>query len=106
MSKVYIAGKITRVKNYREQFAEAERHLKQKGYETLNPARIKHKKDAGYSYYYWKALSLLKQADYIYLMPCAWQSPGAKIEMQIAELCQIPRLWTEKNIDAREKEIK
>lgn len=90
--KVYIAGKITGVENYREKFAAAEKMLKEKGYKPLNPARIKEKAGAGYDYYYWKALALLKKADLIYLMPCALQSPGAKVEIQIAELCGIAEL--------------
>lgn len=93
--KVYIAGKITGVENYREKFAIAEFRLKKNGYKPLNPARIKYKKGAGYRYYYFKALRLLEQADFIYLLPCFWDSPGAKVEKQIADLCGIPELQIE-----------
>ncbi|MDR1695609.1 MAG: DUF4406 domain-containing protein [Endomicrobium sp.] len=90
--RVYIAGKITGVENYREKFAIAEKMLKEKGFDVLNPAKIKTKDGAEYKYYFFKALEMLKHSDLVYFMPCAAQSPGAKVEIQIAELCGIPEL--------------
>ena len=36
--KVYIAGKITGNPDYKQQFAEAEKKLREKGHATMNPA--------------------------------------------------------------------
>ena len=40
MSKVYIAGKINGLDNYREIFKAAETKLQEKGHITLNPAEL------------------------------------------------------------------
>jgi nucleoside 2-deoxyribosyltransferase len=38
MNKAYIAGKITGNPNYKQEFAEAEEHLKAEGYVIMNPS--------------------------------------------------------------------
>jgi hypothetical protein len=83
--RVYIAGKITGEKYYRQKFAAAERKLKARGYEVINPARmVKVEKWKTYRDYLQESMLLLFQADFIYALPCWTKSKGATLEVSFA----------------------
>lgn len=82
--KVYIAGKVRGLKNYREKFKEAEDKLKEKGYVILNPAKLPEGMDA--EDYMKICIPMLEVADSIYLLNNWRNSEGAKVEKAYAEL--------------------
>lgn len=87
---VYISGKITDWKNYESDFAEAEKILKKQGYDVYNPAR----QTQGTTLRAIMLLNIIQltQCDYIYYLPTADISKGAKIEKLYAEYVGIPEL--------------
>lgn len=80
--KVYIAGSITHNPNYKEQFAQAERTLKDAGYEVVNPVKPEGNK---YKWYIDEGLKQLMQCDAIYLLRNWQQSKGACLEKRYAQ---------------------
>lgn len=85
MKKVYIAGKVRGLKNYREIFREAEKELQEKGYITLNPAELPEGMNP--EDYMRICIPMLEVADAIYLLSNWVDSQGAKVEKAYAE-CQ------------------
>lgn len=49
--RVYISGAISGVKDYEKKFSKAEKDLKAKGYETINPCTLPHDHDKSYESY-------------------------------------------------------
>lgn len=82
MDKVYIAGKITGLENYKEKFADAEKELAEKGYLCMNPSIL----NEGFEWkeYMHICLSMLDVCNTIYLLDNWQQSEGAKTELQYA----------------------
>lgn len=79
----YIAGPITGVKDYKNNFANAEEKLKSKGYSVFNPATF----PVGMSYnsYIKICKSIIEEVDAVYMLK-GWQdSAGASIERVYAE---------------------
>lgn len=74
--KIYIAGPITGILNYRNHFAAAERKLKRKGHITINPSFL----PAGLSDYMMICKSMIDQADALYLLNGYQSSIGAMEE--------------------------
>ena len=92
-TKIYIAGKITGVANFKEIFAEAEKELKQRNYEVFNPANIELEhcdncecsEGQIWAKYMLKCLPQLAQCDVICLLPNWRESEGARIEYLFAK---------------------
>ncbi len=80
---IYIAGKITGDKNYKRKFNKAEKMLKGRGFETLNPAKLIDPKKE-YDEQMKDCLMLIDKADTIYLLKDWQDSKGAKIEKDYA----------------------
>lgn len=81
--KIYIAGKITGVPDYKEHFARAREKLEQQGYTVLDPSHL----PGGLTPadYMRICLAMVESADIICLLP-GWQdSPGADIERSYAK---------------------
>jgi len=76
--KVYIAGKITDNPDYMEQFAEAEKVLKQAGYAVMNPTIL----PAGFEHHeYMKVcLGMVDACKSVYMLNNWRDSKGAKME--------------------------
>ena len=43
--RIYISGKITGQKDFKQRFSEAEQMLTEKGYEVVNPVSLPHNHD-------------------------------------------------------------
>lgn len=91
-TKVYIAGPITGVEDYRERFAEAERHLTAQGYIALNPAILP--EGMSPADYMRICLAMLDTADAVAMIPGWGKSIGAGIERALAEYEGKP-VWLE-----------
>lgn len=93
--KIYISGGITGVKNYKRKFNKAERLLKKKGYEVINPVTIGDalnmpsgiSAEKAYSRYMLADIKALLGCNAIYLLKGWSDSRGAKIEAMVAEAC-------------------
>ena len=83
--KIYIAGKVRGLKNYREVFKAAEEKLQAKGNVTLNPAELPEGMNG--EDYMRICIPVLEVADAIYLLDNWKDSEGAKVEKAYAE-CQ------------------
>ena len=92
MKKVYISGPISGIEraDYLERFAEAERLLREYGYNVVNPTRFLLcrwqwlYKIIGYKLTLLYDLYRLMHCDLIYKMPTWKQSKGANIESCVA----------------------
>ena len=81
--KIYIAGKITGVENYKENFAAARDALLAQGHKTvLNPADLPPGLCPGE--YMKICLSMIDAADMVVMIPGWGTSPGAAVEMLYA----------------------
>ena len=75
--KIYIAGKITGNKKYKEIFAEAERAYS-KSFTVLNPATLP--KDMSAADYMRICFAMIDIADCVAFLPGWRTSPGARLE--------------------------
>lgn len=89
--RVYISGPITRSASAEIDFAEAESRLKNLGYNPVNPLHIEPPPSGvhSWSYYMRKAIALLVECQYIYMIPGWEYSDGAKIERELAKKINI-----------------
>jgi hypothetical protein len=83
---VYISGAITNDKHYRRKFAKAEKRLRKRGFEVINPAKIGDLMPKSFSHrdYMDIDLELLKKADAIYMLKGWHFSIGATVEFMYA----------------------
>ena len=74
--------------NAREAFDEVEMHLKEHGYEVINPLKINVDnigKNLGWKEYMIADIIELLRCDYIYMLPNWTKSKGALLEKAIAD---------------------
>ena len=83
--KIYIAGKVRGLKNYKEVFKKAEKESQNKGHITLNPAELP--EGLHWTDYMKICIPMLEVAEAIYLLNNWQDSTGAKVEKAYAE-CQ------------------
>lgn len=76
--KIYIAGKITGLKNYKELFNKAEEQLQAKGYLVMNPAIL----PVGFEWLEYMTIcyKMIDVCDEIYMLNNWMDSDGAKAE--------------------------
>lgn len=97
MSKIiYIAGKMADVPDYVEKFGRAQEYLEDMGYIVLNPAVLP--KGMPADRYMPICLSMLCQADEIFMLDNAVFSKGAKLERTFAEYQGKPVKFTRPEI--------
>lgn len=81
----YISGKITGVERTAEkQFQAVEDKLTAKGFKVINPFKLDHNHDKTWESYMKVCIAALVNCDVIVMLPNWQNSPGAKIELQIA----------------------
>ena len=87
--KIYIAGPITGVSNYKETFAKAERELIKMGHVVLNPAVLPEGL-GDHRVYMSLCLPMVEAADAVLMLPGWQKSTGACMEWGYAQgLCKI-----------------
>lgn len=81
--KIYIAGKITGLKNYKELFKKAEDRLISKGNVCMNPAVL----NPGFEHHeYMKVcFAMINVCDIVYFLNNWEDSKGAKMEYEYAK---------------------
>lgn len=84
ISKIYIAGKINGLKDYKQKFKEAEDKLLSKGHICMNPAKL----PAGFPYeaYIPICTAMIDQCDAVYMLDNWSNSKGAKVELEYAKI--------------------
>ena len=86
---VYISGGITDVPDFKERFKKAERHLRELGFNVINPAGLQDNVTIGdFTHYDYMnfCIGLLELSDCVYFLDNWEQSDGSKSEMQQARL--------------------
>lgn len=85
--RVYISGGITGVSDYKEHFEYAEKKLKEKGYEVVNPAKINALLPTSCEYEDYMKMSIceLSLCDTIYMLKGYQTSKGALRELEYAK---------------------
>ena len=81
--RVYISGKITGDRGYKQKFRTAELTLLALGHEVLNPAEGNEGLTDAEAMR--RAVGLLLTADAIYMLPDWMHSPGAMLERELAK---------------------
>lgn len=88
--KVYVSGKITGTRDYKLRFANRARHLKEMGYDPVNPVPIieYHQKLEGRFFSHDECMKILipylDECDAINMLPGWEDSPGAREEYVFA----------------------
>jgi len=84
--KIYISGKITGTSDYMDRFAKAEKALRAKGWEVVNPAKecAEMPKNLPWEEYMKHDVRLLAGCDAIYMLDGWRQSRGACLERELA----------------------
>ena len=88
--RVYIAGPITGVEGYEENFNRAEAVLEALGFEPVNPISDGLVAGADYKFYIDRGLMRLMHCDAVCFLPGWNNSKGAKPEHHYAEICEVP----------------
>lgn len=79
--RVYIAGAMTGVFNYKEKFTEAEEYIRGLGHIVVNPSFL----PEGLSDYYEINKAMIDQCDAIYVLLRSENSVGTKKEIEYAK---------------------
>lgn len=90
--KVYLSGRVSGFKHYREAFAQAEKELLDMGYDVLNPASGADNLTEAEAMR--RAVNMLLQADVVVMLPHWEQSDGALIERHLARKLGLP-IWNQ-----------
>ena len=98
--RVYIAGPIAGIDNYKDRFRRAEILLERAGYQPVSPVG----EESGYTYrdYINRGLSKLATCDAICMLPGWMGSRGAKLEKWYAETVKLPVMF----IDSKYARVK
>ena len=98
--KLYIAGKVTGVSDYKKKFARADQWLKLAGYDVCNPAAFE-LEDASWNDAMRFVIPKMLECDGVALLPNWRKSRGAKLEVYIARKlgmpCKPAQRWLEKS---------
>ena len=88
MMKIYLSGRITGNRRYKEEFAEARRRCEEAGYIVLDPSVLPEGMDA--ADYARICLAMLDSADRVAMLPDWEMSQGATQERRYALYCGKP----------------
>ena len=87
--KVYLAGRITGRKNYRDEFAKAAQELRLKGFTVFNPAAANLEGLGLRKIMSYELSWLCEEADAIAVQKGWWRSGGARIEWLLAKYLKL-----------------
>jgi hypothetical protein len=87
--KIYISGKITGLKNYKKRFNKAEKHLKKRGFEVVNPVTVGEAlpENSDWSKYMKLDIRAMLDCQGVYLLDNWQDSKGAVFEASVARTC-------------------
>lgn len=85
--RIYISGAITGTTDFEERFANAEKKLREMGYEPVNPAKVNAQmpKDMSWDEYMDMSMCMLSLCDSIYMLKGWKGSKGAAREFEKAK---------------------
>ena len=92
MMTVYISGAITDAPDFKDRFKEAEKHLRELGFNVINPAGLQDNVTVGdftHSDYMNICVALLELSDCVYFLDNWESSGGATAEFQHAHMIGI-----------------
>lgn len=104
--KIYISGKITGTSDYMDRFAKAEKALKAKGWEVVNPAKADLPQNLPWEEYMKHDVKLLAGCDAIYMLDGWRQSRGACLERELALNLKLKVLYGDCNTIEQMEKIK
>lgn len=104
--KIYISGKITGTSDYMDRFAKAEKALRTKGLEVVNPAKEDLPKNLPWEEYMKHDVKLLAGCDAIYMLDGWRQSRGACLERELALNLKLKVLYGDCNTIEQMEKIK
>ena len=86
MKKVYIAGKVTGEPRLERaaKFQKAQEHLRSLGFDAVNPLEVVGSWEVSWKEAMRKCIAAMMECEIIYLLPCAHNSKGAKLEIRLA----------------------
>jgi hypothetical protein len=92
--KIYIAGKVTGepIHDCTMKFGDTALRLERLGYEAVNPLEVVNDWKAPWDVAMRKCIKALMDCDAIFMLKDSKDSPGAKIELSLAEALNIPVL--------------
>ena len=92
---IYISGPISNSKGCETYFGGAEKYLRERGDDPINPCKIKAPKKSNdeWNYYMREAVKLLATAEKIYMLDGWEDSKGARIEHRLAGELNIPIVY-------------
>ena len=94
MGKIYISGKIFGIENEAYKLFEiAEKELRLKGFNVINPMKLKHNHDKSWKSYMKEDIKALCECEKIYMLLNWMESKGASIEHNIAFILGIEILY-------------
>lgn len=97
--KIYIAGPVTGVKGYRNNFRRVAALLETQGFKAVDPTAPGEVAGADYRYYINRGLRLLEECDFIAMLPGSEKSPGARLELHYASLVGLPVIQISEGYD-------
>ena len=98
MAKVYIAGPITGVEGYKDNFIKAAELLRSRGMEPVDPTDPGTVEGAPYKFYIDRGLKKLIECDAVLMLPGWEDSKGAFLECYYAQITEIPILFASSDL--------
>lgn len=95
MMTVFISGGITDVPDFKEKFKSAEKHLRELGFNVINPSGLQDNVTVGdFTHYDYMniCVALLELSDCVYFLDGWENSDGSNNEFEYAGKMDIPRI--------------
>ncbi|GIZ10004.1 DUF4406 domain-containing protein [Flavobacterium sp. UMI-01] len=98
--KIYIAGKVTGLpqEECTMNFDVAQAAIEKIGYEAVNPLKVVNDWNASWEVAMRKCIAALMECDLILMLDNYTNSPGARIELDLAKRLGIPCIYNHRDI--------